>query len=706
MRNKKGPTKVLVVEDSSTQAEKLKYLLEKNSYSVLTANCGKEALELLTKQKPAIIISDIIMPGMDGYELCRHIKHDENLKHIPVILLTALSDIADILKGLECNADNFVTKPYDESFLLSKIDHILLSNESNPSEKVQSGIEVAVSGKKFLITSQRRQIIDLLLSTHEIALQQKNQLLAVQEQLKASNEQLQQRIEERTAALNEAKRAGEAMRESESKYRNLFENMTEEVHFWQLVRDGEGRIKTWRLIDANPPTLRTWDKTREQVLGKTTDEIFGPGATEHYMPVVQKIFAEGKPYFYEDYFPNLDKYFRFTSVPFGEHYITTGADISDIKKVELALRESEQRLKYHAQNSPLAVVEWDADYVVIQWSKEAERMFGWTGEETLGKRIDTLNMIHEEDIPIVNKTMERLSSGKEPIVVSSNRNHTKSGAVIECIWYNSVLVDDKGKMASTMSLVQDITERKKMEDALQRNVEQLGAANKELESFSYSLSHDLKSPLRAMMGFGKILLDDQFDKLDSTGRDFLQRIIGSADKMNGLIDDMLSLAKISRQEMTNQEIDLGEMARSIVGALQQNEPARIVDVVIAPDAKANGDARLMNIALSNLLGNAWKYSSKTPKPKIEFGIMEKNCERAYFVRDNGVGFDMKQSKRLFTPFQRLHSESQFAGTGIGLAIVKRVIQRHGGKVWAESEINEGATFCFTMPLTTGNNGEG
>jgi PAS domain S-box-containing protein len=263
-------------------------------------------------------------------------------------------------------------------------------------------------------------------------------------------------------------------------------------------------------------------------------------------------------------------------------------------------------------------------------------------------------------------------------------------------------------------IISDLTERKDAEQKLRNAYEEvekkviertlalqivndeLAVVNKELEAFSYSISHDLRTPLRAINGFSSILLKGYSDKLDAEGQDFLNRIIVGADKMSELIDDMLSLAKISHQEMTLQDIDLSDVAETIVDALRRAEPARKVDVVIAQEIKASGDARLMNIALSNLIDNAWKYSSKTSDSRIEVGAMEMDDEKVYFVRDNGAGFDMAQAHRLFAPFQRLHSESQFPGTGIGLAIVNRVILRHGGRIWGESEIGKGATFYFTL----------
>jgi PAS domain S-box-containing protein len=245
-------------------------------------------------------------------------------------------------------------------------------------------------------------------------------------------------------------------------------------------------------------------------------------------------------------------------------------------------------------------------------------------------------------------------------------------------------------------VVERTLELRQREEELKQRANDLVAANTELKTFSYSISHDLRAPLRAMKSFSSILLEDYSNTLDAVGKDLLIRIKSAADKMDDLIDDMLSLSKISRQEMNLQVIDMSSIAGMVVNELRQAEPERKVDVVIAQELKATGDARLIHIALSNLFANAWKYTKKTPAATIEFGAMEKSGKKVYFIRDNGVGFDMAQSHRLFTPFLRLHSESEFPGTGIGLAIVNRVIQRHGGCIWGKSEIDKGATFYFTL----------
>jgi len=242
----------------------------------------------------------------------------------------------------------------------------------------------------------------------------------------------------------------------------------------------------------------------------------------------------------------------------------------------------------------------------------------------------------------------------------------------------------------------DIMESKEAEEELKRRTTELEASNKELEAFSYSVSHDLRAPLRSIAGFSNILYEDYSDKLDEEGKQHLKKIEASSDLMGQLMDDLLKLSRVTRSELNIEKFNLSEMAHEVVQELAKNEPSRQVKVTIESDLNVQGDKNLLNLVLQNLLGNAWKYSSKTTKPRIDMGTVKHNDKQAYFVRDNGVGFDMAYANKLFQPFQRLHKATEFAGTGIGLATVQRIIRRHGGEVWAESTVGEGATFYFTL----------
>ena len=250
-------------------------------------------------------------------------------------------------------------------------------------------------------------------------------------------------------------------------------------------------------------------------------------------------------------------------------------------------------------------------------------------------------------------------------------------------------------------------ERKLANDALQENrdnleeivnsrTSELQNVNRELEAFSYSVSHDLRAPLRSIDGFSLAILEDYKDKLDETGRDYLNRVRNSAQRMSALIDDLLDLSRVTRSEIKREAVDLSALASGILQEFASSEPDRTVETQVAPGIMADGDKRLLKVALDNLLRNAWKYTGKTAKPEIEFGSINKNGAEAYYIRDNGAGFDMKYSDKLFGAFQRLHKSSEFPGTGIGLATVQRIVHRHGGRVWAESEPGNGATFFFSL----------
>jgi signal transduction histidine kinase len=252
--------------------------------------------------------------------------------------------------------------------------------------------------------------------------------------------------------------------------------------------------------------------------------------------------------------------------------------------------------------------------------------------------------------------------------------------------------------------IEDVTEKMKAKEKLLRlNAEleyrtaQLEASNQELEAFCYSVSHDLRAPLRAIDGFSQELLENYAGQFHDQGRHYLKRIRAGSQRMAQLIDDLLQLSRLTRSDIRHQPIDLSDLAREVADNLRQCEPERDVNFVIEPDISALGDARLLRLALENLLGNSWKFTAKHPKATIAFGRAECEGGPAYFVRDDGAGFDMTFAGRLFGAFQRLHSDRDFSGTGIGLAIVQRVIQRHGGRVWGEAAVERGAAFWFTLP---------
>ncbi len=236
-----------------------------------------------------------------------------------------------------------------------------------------------------------------------------------------------------------------------------------------------------------------------------------------------------------------------------------------------------------------------------------------------------------------------------------------------------------------------------LERRVQERTQELRAANADLEAFSYSVSHDLRAPLRAIDGFSRVLLSRYADRLDADGRHALERVRAGSERMAVLIDAMLGLSRLGRRPLELGDVDLSALAAEVVEELRAGEPERDVEVLIEPDVSAVGDKELLRVVLQNLLGNAFKFTSQQPHARVQFGRTEHASQAAIFVRDNGVGFDMNYADRLFRPFDRLHSESEFSGTGIGLATVQRVIARHGGRVWAQGAIGDGATFYFTLP---------
>ena len=285
-----------------------------------------------------------------------------------------------------------------------------------------------------------------------------------------------------------------------------------------------------------------------------------------------------------------------------------------------------------------------------------------------------------------------------------------NGRLTDVLYNATVYRDTKGDAQGVFAAARDVTERKRAEQSLQqlnRELEQrvaertaqLEAANRELEAFGYSASHDLRAPLQTIDGFARALQEDYGGKLEAEALDYLRRIRAAAKHMAQLTDALLRLSRLARSDMLLQNADLSAMARAIADRLHARDPAREVSFDIAAGASAYADTRLLGAVLENLLGNAWKFTSKHQRARIEFGVVERAAERVFYVRDDGAGFDMERTQNLFAPFQRLHTTADFPGHGVGLALVKRIIQRHGGRIWAEAAPEKGAAFYFTLPGT-------
>ncbi|MFQ5885092.1 MAG: PAS domain S-box protein, partial [Thermoplasmata archaeon] len=380
----------------------------------------------------------------------------------------------------------------------------------------------------------------------------------------------------------------------------------------------------------------------------------------------------------------------------------TTIDITDRKRSEEALEESKEQIENLVKSSLDMIIAVDNKRRITEFNKAAEETFGYSRQEILGKHVNILYSLRAQGRAVYEATVKKGHHIEEVL------NRRKNGDVFHSLLSASVLLDSEGNRVGVMGVSRDITEMKKaqeeirklneeLEERVRQRTAELQAANEELESFAYSISHDLRAPLRSIDGFSQILVEDYGDKLDDQGKDSLQRVSSSVEKMGQLIDDLLELSRVTRAEIRLEKVDLTAMAEEVAAELQKEDPKRKVHFTIHDGLKARGDSNLLGVVLENLLGNAWKFTSTKDRAKIEFGVREVDGKPAYFVRDNGAGFDMAYVDKLFTPFQRLHSEEEFKGTGIGLASVKRIIGRHGGRVWAEGKEGSGATFFFTIP---------
>ena len=354
---------------------------------------------------------------------------------------------------------------------------------------------------------------------------------------------------------------------------------------------------------------------------------------------------------------------------------------------------------------------------VLSWNEGAQRLTGYTAAETKGQHISLFYTPQDREQGVPAEGLRR--AAEQGHYEAEGWRLRKDGSRFWAEVHITAVQDAQGQLIGFGKVTRDLTEARRVDEAIrglnasleQRVVErtaalatangQLRAINQELEAFAYSVSHDLRTPLRAISGFGEILLTSYSAVLDARGRHYLERIHTATAQMGRLIDDLLALSRLSRAEMRTASVDLTDLARAVAAALQQSEPERAVTWDIAPGLTAPGDAALLRVALDNLLGNAWKFTSGHPQARITVGARQEEGETVYFVRDDGAGFDMAYADKLFGAFQRLHTTREFAGTGIGLATVQRIVHRHGGRVWAQGAVEGGATISFTLAAPGG-----
>ncbi len=378
-----------------------------------------------------------------------------------------------------------------------------------------------------------------------------------------------------------------------------------------------------------------------------------------------------------------------------KYLLINWSDITERKRAEEVLRLSDAAFRSIHES----VIVTDLDGNITHWNEISEQLFGIKASEAIGKKfLEVIEIV--EAYP--GETQDRIKNIKKQGHWEDERIYrTRKGD----IWVDVRLQDivDNGVSYGRVMLASDITQRKHAEEKLKQALSdlehsnvQFAATNKELETFSYSVSHDLRSPLRSIDGFSQALMEDYHDKLDETGHDYLERLRNASQKMGELIDGLLRLSRLTRSEMHKERVDLSTLGEEIAARLQETRPGRRAKFIIDKGLNANGDPQLLRVLVENLLSNAWKFTRKKQQAKIEFGTCRNNGKQTFFVKDNGAGFDMSYTDKLFGAFQRLHDSTEFPGTGIGLATVQRIINRHGGTIRAEGAVGKGATFYFTL----------
>ncbi|MGB0129787.1 MAG: PAS domain S-box protein [Rhodocyclaceae bacterium] len=508
--------------------------------------------------------------------------------------------------------------------------------------------------------------------------------------------------------VTERNRALTALHESEERLNSIWQSLTDIVsihdsdHVFRYITPSAARIlgyPTETLVGSSP-----YDYVHPEDMAPMR-EIFGR-VVDRTNPGIPFGFRFRHRNGHDVYLEALGR--NLMDKPGVRGIMIVSRDVTERKQAEAATRDAESRFRNLLEHIPaityIAAARHRSSDLYI--SPQIQPLLGFTADEWCADPTTWVRQVHEDDRERVLAQLEQCEAEGQPFRCDY-RMLSRDGLVR---WFRDeaefVRVGDD-KPAYLQGVMLDITERHRAEEEVQRlnnilearvadRTQELALANRELESFAYSVSHDLRAPLRAIDGFSLLLLREYANKLDDQGSDYLNRVRRGVQRMGQLIDDLLNLSRVTRAQMKKEPVNLSAIAEAIVHELKDGE-SRQVDFVVAPGLVADADPDLMRIALTNLLDNAWKFTGKQVLAHIEFGCAVESEGRVFFVRDDGAGFDPKYIHKLFHAFERLHNPSDFEGNGIGLATVQRIVARHGGRIWAEGGIDQGACFYFTIP---------
>jgi PAS domain S-box-containing protein len=484
-------------------------------------------------------------------------------------------------------------------------------------------------------------------------------------------------------------------------YLKVFEDFPSPI--WRAGTDGKCDYfnNTW---------LAFTGRTREQELGEGWAEGVHPEDLDSCLKTYREAFASRDPFVMEYRLRRHDGEYRWitdSGRPFRDlndrfaGFIGSCHDVTEHRQAEQALSQSERRFRELTENTSDWIWEVDRTMRYVYVSPKITDLLGYAPADVLGKT--PFDLMPPDEVARLQPAFDVLVGNPRPFSAFENVNVRNDGSLVVLETSGIPLYDAEGVFSGFRGIDRDVTARKAAEEkinalntALARQAAELEMANRELEAFSHTVSHDLRTPLTNISLSCQVMMDLCGARLGEQCRNLMHGISDATERMDRLITSLLNFSRISRSELNVETVDLSETARVIAAELRLNQPDRRATFIIADGVKAAGDANLLHVVMANLLGNAWKYTRNRETAVIEFGVTEVEEGRTYFVRDNGAGFDMGQSAKLFDAFQRLHGAKEYEGHGIGLTTVKRIVQRHGGRVWAEGEVEKGATFYFTL----------